>query len=228
MPSLADVLGQLTTAITRARVQADLEAIRVAELYASHPFLKHFAVPRFRLPNVDITIPAIIEQIEDSQVDSAPPDKLSTEDILDEAVTTLEAVVGRRALEVSRDELERVQASIGDRVRSMERANELSVDVGQISKHLAHDMARRLKELRQLADIPSKPLIQDLQRSLSIRLLNKRKLPPSMKVLVETSQVREAGPDDTLVRLTLRITEDALEWTMVEMDGEEDERLLPE
>src|SRR3989442_8134315 len=66
MPYLGDYLGHLLSEITTARVQADLESVRIADLYASHPLLRHMAVPRFRLPNVTIDAPVVITRMEEA------------------------------------------------------------------------------------------------------------------------------------------------------------------
>jgi hypothetical protein len=46
-------------------------------------------------------------------------------------------------------------------------------------------------------------------------------------VLVTTQEIREAGPDN-VTRLRLKITEDALEWTQIDLDGQTHDRLVPE
>src|SRR5688572_19693895 len=62
MSNLGDYLGQLMSEIAMARMQADLETVRLAELYASHPLLKHLPVPHVRLPDVDVDLPVLIKQ----------------------------------------------------------------------------------------------------------------------------------------------------------------------
>ncbi|MRR14805.1 hypothetical protein EG833_05130, partial [archaeon] len=72
MPKLGDYIGQLLSEITIARMHADLEAIRIAELYASHPLLRHLPVPHFRMPHVDLDVPVVIKEMEE-QKDGEPP-----------------------------------------------------------------------------------------------------------------------------------------------------------
>ena len=66
MPYLGDYLGHLISEVTMARMQADVEAVRIAELYASHPLLRTMPVPRFRLPEVQVDIPVVINELEPS------------------------------------------------------------------------------------------------------------------------------------------------------------------
>src|SRR5437868_1648504 len=67
MPYLGDYIGHLLSEITIARMHADLESVRVAELYASHPLLRNMPVPHFRLPDVDLDIPVVVSKVEEAR-----------------------------------------------------------------------------------------------------------------------------------------------------------------
>jgi len=67
MPNLGDFLGHLMSEVTIARVHADVESIRIAELYASHPLLVNLPVPHFRLPNIEIDVPVVVKTMEEEQ-----------------------------------------------------------------------------------------------------------------------------------------------------------------
>src|ERR1044071_5280346 len=81
MPYLGDYLGHLLSEITNARVQADLESVRVADLYASHPLLKHMAVPRFRLPNVTIDAPVVMRNMDEAAAGQPLRGGISMDDV---------------------------------------------------------------------------------------------------------------------------------------------------
>ncbi|MDA2937075.1 hypothetical protein MYX75_02275, partial [Acidobacteria bacterium AH-259-A15] len=98
----------------------------------------------------------------------------------------------------------------------------------EVSKLVAKEMVAQLKKVPKLKDVTIDSWAGETSRSLRVRFLNKSKVPPRIKVLVQTSQVKGAGADDMLVLVRLNITEDAVEWTMVEIEGEETERLIPE
>ena len=56
-----------------------------------------------------------------------------------------------------------------------------------------------------------------------------RRPPPRLTALITTSEVREAGPSEVIVRLKLKVSEQSIEWTMTESaDGSTQERLVPE
>lgn len=148
MPYLGDYLGHLLSEIATARVQADLETVRMAELYASHPLLKHLPVPRFRLPNLTLDVPVLIQDVEQA------------------------------------------------------RPAESNTKLGGPSTSLGREEA-----FPERSPTPA-----------SSRLL----------VQVTNTALRDAGPAELLTKLHLSISEDAVEWTTVESQGQTIERLLPE
>lgn len=60
MITLSEYVGYIFQEITRARVIADSESKRIAEAYAKDDIMKHFSVPRFKIPEMELTIPVII------------------------------------------------------------------------------------------------------------------------------------------------------------------------
>lgn len=58
--------------------------------------------------------------------------------------------------------------------------------------------------------------------------LKARAPPPRLMALVTTSEVREAGTPEHLTRLRIKVSEQAVEWTTVESEGRQQERLVPE
>jgi hypothetical protein len=60
MITLSEYVGFIFQEITRARVLADNESKRIAEAYATDDIMKHFSVPRFKIPEMELTIPVTI------------------------------------------------------------------------------------------------------------------------------------------------------------------------
>ncbi len=81
MPYLGDYLGLLLSEIAIARSQVDLESIRIAETYASHDLLKHFSIPHFKLPNVTLDIPFVVQEMEEIPNGKHPRGSLEKEKI---------------------------------------------------------------------------------------------------------------------------------------------------
>ncbi|MGE7775810.1 hypothetical protein ACQKLP_13870 [Chitinophaga sp. NPDC101104] len=58
--TLADYVGFIFSEITRARDHADRVAKDMAIAYSKDDVLKHFSVPRFKIPEMELTIPVLI------------------------------------------------------------------------------------------------------------------------------------------------------------------------
>ena len=94
MVNLGDYLGHLLSEVTKARVQADMETLRIAELYASDPLLKNFPVPRMRLPNLELNVPVIISETPDD--DDKSTSVIDSKSIVSET----KKIIGRELSEV--------------------------------------------------------------------------------------------------------------------------------
>lgn len=60
MIPLEEYIGKLVSSLSRARVLADMESAKIAQLYAANNLLKHFSIPRMRIVDVELTIPVAI------------------------------------------------------------------------------------------------------------------------------------------------------------------------
>jgi hypothetical protein len=58
--TLRDYAGFILTELIQAREMADRYSRSVAERYAQDPVMRHFSVPRFKLPKIDLTIPILV------------------------------------------------------------------------------------------------------------------------------------------------------------------------
>lgn len=60
MIPLSDYLGFIFAEITRAREISDRTSAEIAKTYAQDPVMKFFSVPRFKIPEMALTIPVLI------------------------------------------------------------------------------------------------------------------------------------------------------------------------
>ena len=65
MSELSETLGHLLCEITRARMAADRESVRIARQYAEDDggLLRHFPVPRMRMPQLELTLPVVVVRL---------------------------------------------------------------------------------------------------------------------------------------------------------------------
>lgn len=101
MPYLGDYIGHLLSEITMARVQADLEAVRLAEMYASHPLLRHMPVPHFRLPTLTLNVPVVIKDMEEAKPGDSPRGDVSLPAVRERFAKLLDLHLERAGIRLS-------------------------------------------------------------------------------------------------------------------------------
>ncbi len=66
--TLADYTGYIFLELIKAREMADRHSRQLAEVYAQDPVLRHFSVPRFKVPKMELTIPVLVSGARFNQV----------------------------------------------------------------------------------------------------------------------------------------------------------------
>lgn len=231
MPKLGDFLGDLLTEITMARVQADLESVRVAELYANHPLLKHMPVPRFRLPTVRLDVPVMIQGHEAVEDDDSP--EMDRDEAAEKFVEILDGVLVDRDVEISEDERESVRRMAVLKVAEFQEAGpgmagSLTGIVGDVVKFVVRMLRPKLEDgpdrEQELGAIR-----EDLRRRAMTTYIQYVAAPRRLEAEMSTMQVKEAGSREILARVRMTVTEDGVEWAeVVDADGEPVDRLVME
>jgi len=224
MPYLGDFLGHLLSEITIGRSQADAETIRLANIYSRDPVLKHFAVPRFRLPTLTLRVPvAVTSMAEPTQGEPPPIEAL-------QARTALFTVLDQQARQLAVTIPEQTRAAIAKEIDSVlaTDATGLSRDVQRLADTIVPVALGAVSRDPEVA--PNFGRLNErfaqLREGTVAELVRQRFPPPRLSVAVTSGALREAGP--ALVNLELQISEEAVEWTMVESDGQPTSRLVPE
>lgn len=232
MPYLGDYLGHLISEITMARVQADLEAVRVAEIYANHSLLRYLPVPHFRLPTVTIDVPVVVKEMEVSKSGEPPRGGVTAEAVREQLDRLLPLHLKRAGLELFSKERASLKKALDQIIEDLVQRRETFIDPLHLTDELVRAAAKPFREPgREGTKVEGERLekfAEELKAAVRTELLNLRKAPPRLNVLVTTSEVREAGPRDILAQIHLSISEEAYEWTMVETEGKLSGRLVPE
>jgi len=232
MTNLGDYLGHLLSEVTIARMQADIEAVRIGELYASHPLLRHWPVPRFRLPEVEFDVPVLIDEVADAPSGGSPrggadPDELRR--VYDDVLT---GFLARERIATDGSELERLRNALDAASASaLSRPAELTVDVLGLADELTRTTFAELGPLQPTGPIASDRLASlksDLRDSARLALLRARRPPPRVGVVATTARIRDARPGEVVTRLRFKINEEGVEWASTGDEGDGPERLVPE
>lgn len=223
-----------------ARVHADLEAIRVAELYANHPLLKHMPVPRFRLPTVHLDVPVMIHG-HDSREDEDTPE-MDPERTAKTFIGILDAVLGDHDIQVAEVDREAIRRMVVVKVVEYQEAGtevpgSLTGTVGDLIKFVMRMVRARLgpegEGEREGAAVDREELLgtfrEDLRRRAMTAFIRHLASPRRLEAEMSTTRVKEVGNRDMLAKVRMTVTEDGVEWsTVVDSDGEPVDRLVSE
>lgn len=232
MPNLGDYIGMFLSEITIARMKADLEAVRVAELYASHPLLRNMPVPHFRLPDVQIDVPVVIKQMDEPRPDESPRGAPTPAELRKTFDAVLTKWLVKERIRLKPEHKKKLKLVLDEKVAATAQPLEVAVDVKHVADELCGSVSRTLTEpggpLESRKPEQVKKLNEELKEIARIKFLKLRKPPSRLHVLVTTAEIREAGPNEILTRFQLKITEEAVEWTTIESDDRKQDRLVPE
>lgn len=229
MPYLGDYLGQLLSEITIARMQADIETVRVAELYAVHPLLRNMPVPRFRLPDIEIDVPIVVKQMEEPAEGELPRGTPGLADMRKAFDKVLTKKLSEEKVRLKPEQEKKLKSVLDKKVDSLTRPREVAIDVSRIADELASAASATLTESGGPVDSARQAELEEkLKDAARVECLRLRKPPTRLQALVTTAEIREAGPSEVITRLHLKITEEAFEWTTTESDGRKQDRLVIE
>lgn len=216
MINLSDYIGQLMSEITIARTQADLETIRLAEMYANHDLLKHFPIPHIRLQNVNLEIPIVIkETVDASEIISNDVSKFFEATFLN----TLELESKKKFIEIPPRDWDKIKKSINRERKKIANLRYNQIDSGVV----ADSFTFAIEKLGPFKE----EFLNSLNRITKTKFLNFRPDLSRIKIGVKSGEIKEFDPD-SLIRISLTVFEEGLEWTIIPKNGEEEPRLVPE
>jgi hypothetical protein len=231
MPYLGDYIGHLLSEITTARVEADLESVRIADLYASHPLLKHMAVPRFRLPNVTVDVPVVVTQMDDAAAGQPLRGGIGIDDVNAAVERGLTAALDQSALKTTAKQKNDLRAAVTQSTAPFAPPAGAAISAGSVSDLVnaaGEAFAGTLGTRPGMSPDEAARLSLTFQQTVTAALQQSGHPVPRLSVAVTTGELREAGPPELLARLHLTVTEEAMEWSVSESGGKTTSRLVVE
>lgn len=234
MPHLGDYLGQIIGEITIARIHADLETIRLGELYAAHPLLSKFPVPRFRLPEVELDIPVVMKKADEVDLKRSARGGLDRRSLHDQFMKRLVEEVSRTPIRLNTEQMTNLSNDVQNEIERQELPDEVGVDIHRISDKLVDTSLGHLRmAMGEDDDDEIEAVVKKVEADLRVQsrsdFLKLRTGPPRLHTLVTTREVSEIGRDQTIVRIKMKIVEEAMEWSLVSTDEDGvQNQLLPE
>jgi hypothetical protein len=228
MPYLGDYLGHLMAELAIARMAADLETVRLAELYAAHPLMRSMPVPHLRLPDVDVDLPVLIESVEEVAPGAPVRGGVPIRDLRSRFDQLLTDHLGRQGKTLTQAQQQTLSDELERRAAAVSVPGDLAVDVFRVADEFTAASARVVEGTAAPAVGETTALSAQLRAAARLEFLKLRPPPPRLRVAVTSAQIRELGTDNNVTRLRLKITEQGMEWTSVESADGRSERLIPE
>lgn len=224
MPALGDFLGALLGELASARLHADVETLRVADVYANHELLKHLPVPRFRLPEVRLDLPAIIEAGDEQ------PQRVDVSKVKSAVVATVRSRLADSRIGLTRVEDTQLARDIGSAVESalLSTAPPPARSVADRIVQTVRYASRSIANEEGTGTGRHDAMLEEMAREVSRQIVLARATASRINILPHTGAVREVPDSDRLVRLHLLISEESVEWTVIETMSGPKERLVLE
>lgn len=222
MPYLGDFLGLLAREVTLARLHADTEAVRVAELYAADPLLKSFPIPRFRLPAVNLHLSVAVQAMD--EVHPGPQVDLSKVKPLFDAI--LDARLEEAGHALTPDAHSTIDDAVATALEDLTADPSRTVGSWAIAKTLTDAAHSALSQYEPFAGTKFDPQQLNLLPALEAAFIPIRMPPSRLTVAVTAAQLNEAG--ENVVHLDLTLSEDSMEWTTLNPDDPASAKLVPE
>lgn len=209
---LGDVLGAMLADVARARVQADVEALRIAEAYARDPLLKHLPVPRFRIPDLVVDLPVLVDGVAGSSGTGEPwktPQPTKTE-----IVKSVKEGILRSDVKLTRAQSTAVTDAVAlhaDKLYANDDTAKLSP--GSVARELSTEAVGTVRS--KLRKDPSGEQLRVLERvteaSITSLLAAKLAPAPTTEVKFTSEEIKDHGDAGNVVRLRVTISEDSYE-----------------
>lgn len=248
MPRLGDLVGSLMTEFTLARVRADLESVKLVELYRKEGLLEGASVPRFRMPDVTVDLPLLVSELEsgDSTSGFNRPTAVDVRESIREAAASTrfkldanmeEEIV--KQLDVELDAMWKTPQPL-DAALLLARDAALKLDPMVRKRVASRPSMRDALSAPRPRELDPKLSAEDLDaetrtflRSVELRLKTKAigsiGQGPRFIMSAKTSEIRETGDPSLVARVSMTFKEDGFEVVSVESgDGVSQVRLVPE
>ncbi|MEE9441923.1 MAG: hypothetical protein V3V99_04580 [candidate division Zixibacteria bacterium] len=232
MSKFGDFLGLILAEFTRARMNADIESVRIAKIYAGDPLLRNMPIPHFRLPNIEVDMPVVISEAEEV----GPEESVPTINNLPELQKTFEKSLSKqlrdKGITVSAAHKKKLNLAISKKFKALKLPRDVPLDIDYIAEIFSDEASRSLVEAGYRIDAEGptreKRFKEKLKKEVRKEFLKSYRPLPRLHILSKTAEIREAGPDEVVTRIHMKISEEGFELTKIETEGEFKDILVPE
>jgi hypothetical protein len=246
MAKLSDFLGGLASSISDARVNSDVQSLRIAQEYLKDDLFKNLSVPRMRIDKVELNIPVAVDGLNEKtqkiyqsinkSVFSTKANqqivKSLTVDIHSiEVVKNLKAAIDKNLKSTIDYAINKLEIKIREGQKD-EGLKEFSADLASKTVDFVkffyeeNKIKIKAKELNKHKD----NIFKDLQTVFKDEIVFKQevKMLDSVEVIVESNKLKDINPQN-IIMIKMTIIEQGMEWiNMEDKEGNIISKLMPE
>jgi len=212
------------TELAEARLSSDLETVRIAEYYSSHPLLKHMPVPRFKLPEINIDASVLVDE-ENNDISSKEPEELigrAVPPTEKERVALLENALGFAGISLKKESQVAFMKLLDKEVTRIWNAPPQLLSANRVSGDISKTMTSNLDDFSEIEDIKGaqrKGFSESIRTGLqSILIAKQKKQLDGLSITVDTNRLQRLEKPDLAMNLRLSISEESYEITIGEDD----------
>jgi hypothetical protein len=229
MPKLGEFIGAILSDAVQARVRADIEALKIAEIYSGHELLRHFPVPRFRLPDIAVDFPVAVAAT--GEAPEGPEGKFFETPQKAELTRVVRKALLAAEMRLPYPERRKIYAAVHRTANRLFKGGpQFLLNSRKVSTGITTAAAGATSGvLKTRGEGPEKLLALEgsLRIGLQSLLLEKLTKAPHLLVNVSSSDIKLHGDNESLLRVRLTISEDSYE-VVSRNEGEQGYSLTPE
>ncbi len=232
MIKLGDFLGNILSQIGEARMQADQASIDMARQYATDDFLRTMPIPRMRLPQIELTIPVCIEEVQQKDVTElnvstflaktldnsfVEYNNLKKNGLTDRKEWTMD---DRKSLEKN------IKTMLSKRAYKLETENDRKELLKELTTEIRTSIGMKTEKVKLRSRKPVKDELSDrLQEELNKSLIVKPKRLSDISYVIKSNDMKELIVDkQQSIMLKLSVKEEGFELVLKETAGQESEK----
>ncbi len=246
MAKLSDFLGSIASGISDARVNSDIQSLKIAEEYSKNDLLKHFSVPRMRIDKVELNIPVAVgnlsektekthEKVNKQTVAAKTYDQvwsaMSTANIPENLSKKLKDILDKNTSANVEKSIETLEKSL----LTKQKEEAIKDFTDEITLKSAETISMFYKENRlnlttKELNAFKKKVATDLQTQLAkeVGVTRDIKTLDDIDMIVESDKLREIKPENVIM-IKMTLSEQGMEWVNMENQaGEMVSKLMPE
>jgi hypothetical protein len=208
MADLGDVIGSLMVGIIRARRVADEQTAALAEHYRGNPLLQGLSVPRIRIPELKIEMPVIIE----GQTAEQAAKMADAAVLVAAAYAQIKETLARRKVLMPNSFSRSFSPAAKAKLAALQKSTAPATREAVVRCLQEAVSASLLKANPKLSAADLDAVAKDIRKRISAAALAAESVGAQILANVRTADVKEQASSANVVRVTITLKEEGLEW----------------